>query len=162
MASVSPSGQVTATGPGSATITASSDNQRATARIDVAAAAVGTLVLTTPPASMQVGETFQLGGTVRDIRGGLLLDRTIGWSSSNSRVASVTPAGLVGAVSPGTARITGTVEGKTAAVTITVPAPVAVVTTVAIAPSSAALGVGETAQLTAVPRMPGAERWNGR
>lgn len=152
VASVSPSGQVTATGPGSATITASSDNQRATARIDVAAAAVGSLVLTTPPTSMPAGETFQLGGTVRDMRGGLLLDRTIGWTSSNSRVATVTPAGLIAAVAPGTARITGSVEGKTASVTITVPVPAAVVTTVAIAPSSAALDVGESAQLTAVPQ----------
>jgi hypothetical protein len=74
----------------------------------VAAAAVGSLVLTTPPTSMQAGETFQLGGTVRDMRGGLLLDRTIGWTSSNSRVATVTPAGLIAAVAPGTARITGT------------------------------------------------------
>ena len=152
VASVSPGGQVTAIGPGSATITASSDNQRATARIDVAAAAVGALVLTSPPASMQVGESFQLGGTVRDTRGGLLLDRTIGWTSSNSRVATVTSAGLVAAVAPGTARITATVEGKTASVSITVPAPVAVVTTVAIAPSSAALDVGETVQLSAVPQ----------
>ncbi|MEP7325387.1 MAG: Ig-like domain-containing protein [Gemmatimonadota bacterium] len=152
VASVSPSGEVTAAGPGSATITASSDNQRATARIDVAAAAVGTLALTTPPSAIQVGEMFQLGGTVKDTHGGALLDRTISWTSSNQRVATVTSAGLITAVGPGTARITATVEGKTATVNLTVPAPVAVVTTVAIAPTSAAIGVGETVQLTAIPQ----------
>ncbi len=152
VATVSPGGAVTAVGPGSATITAASDNQRATARIDVAAAPVGTVVLTTPPATLPIGETFQLGGTIRDARGGLLLDRTITWSSSNARVASVSASGLVTALGQGSAKITGSVEGKTAAVTITVPAPAAVVTTVALSPSSAALDVGETAQLSATPQ----------
>ena len=152
VAAVSPSGQVTANAPGTATMTASSDNQRATVRIEVAAAPVGTVVLTAPPPSLPIGESFQLGGTVRDARGGLLLDRTISWTSNNAKVAPVTAGGLVTAVGAGTARITATVEGKTASVTITVPAPVAVVTTVAMAPSSAALEVGETVQLTAIPQ----------
>lgn len=149
VATVSPNGSVTAVGPGSATITASSDNQRATARIDVAAAPVGTIVLTTPPSTLQIGETFQLGGTVRDARGGLLLDRTVSWSSSNARVATVSLSGLVTAVAQGSARITGTVEGKSASVNITVPAPAAVVTTIAMSPGSASLEVGETLQLSA-------------
>jgi uncharacterized protein YjdB len=152
VATVSPNGSVTAVGPGNATITASSDNQRATVRIDVAAAPVGTIVLTTPPSTLPIGETFQLGGTIRDSRGGLLLDRTVSWSSSNSRVATVSASGLVTAVAQGSARITGTVEGKAASVNITVPAPAAVVTAIAMSPGSASLEVGETVQLSATPQ----------
>ncbi len=128
VATVSPTGQVTAVGSGNTTITAASDDKRTAVRVVVARVPVGSLVLTSLPASLPVGEAFQLAVTVRDSRGAPLSDRPVAWSSSNTQVATVTSTGRVTAIGAGTARITATSEGKslTANLAVTRPAIAAV------------------------------------
>ena len=126
VATVSPTGQVTAIGSGATTITASSDEKRATVRVEVARIPVGSLVLTSPPSTLPAGESFQLNVSLRDRRGNPLDERPVIWSSSSAQVATVTTTGRVTAMGPGSARITAASEGKSISVNITVPRPVVV------------------------------------
>ena len=64
-------------------------------------------------ASLTVGDTMRLVATVKDASGNVLTDRVVEWSSSDHGVATVSSAGLITALNPGTASITGTSEGKT-------------------------------------------------
>ena len=127
VATVSPTGQVSAISSGSTTITASSDDRRATVRVVVTQVPVASMVLTSPPASLPVGESFQLSVSLRDRRSNPLNDRPVIWSSSSAQVATVTTSGRVTAMGAGSARITATSENKSASVTITVPRPVVAV-----------------------------------
>jgi uncharacterized protein YjdB/alpha-tubulin suppressor-like RCC1 family protein len=127
VATVSPTGQVTAINSGTATITASSDDKRATVRVTVARVPVASLVLTSPPASLPVGESFQLNVSLRDRRGNPLEDRPVIWSSSSAQVATVTTTGRVTAMGAGSARITASSENKNVSVTINVTRPVVAV-----------------------------------
>jgi hypothetical protein len=72
---------------------------------------------------LDVGETIELSATALSDRGVELTDRTVGWASSDTRVASVSGDGVVTAVGPGNAEIQAAVGGRTASVTITVYAP---------------------------------------
>jgi trimeric autotransporter adhesin len=152
VATVSPSGQVLAVSPGTTTITASSDDKRATVRVVVARIAAASVAMTSPPANLPVGESFQLAASVRDERGAALTDRSVTWSSSNTQVATVSSTGMITAVGPGTARITATSEGRSVNVSLTVPRPPATVASVQLTPTALALESGATAQLTATPQ----------
>ena len=83
------------------------------------------------------------------------------WTSGTPSVASVSAAGLVTALTPGTSTITATVGGTasgTALVTVT-PAPVA---TIVIAPTTASVVVGATTPLTATARDAAGNTLTGR
>jgi hypothetical protein len=80
--------------------------------------------------------------------GATLAGRTVTWTSGNDAVATVSAAGVVSAVSPGTVSITATSEGRTGSATLTVtPVPVANIT-VALAQSSVTVGTGTVASAT--------------
>ena len=74
--------------------------------------------------NLTVGQTVQADAIARSASGDALTGQTITWSSSNPAVASVSAAGLVTAVAPGTADITGTAAGRSAKVTVTVRIPI--------------------------------------
>ncbi|MGE3525935.1 MAG: Ig-like domain-containing protein, partial [Gemmatimonadales bacterium] len=152
IATVSPTGLVTAAGEGTATITAASDERSASARITVQPAPVAAISVSSPPASLPEGESFQLNALVRDGRGNVLSGRDLRWSSDNPRVASVSQTGRISAESPGSAKITVVSEGKSVSVTVTVPRPVPTVASVGLSPASGNLNEGQTLQLSAVPR----------
>src|SRR3989454_943743 len=79
-----------------------------------------------------------------------LSGRAVGWSSSNTAVATVNAGGLVTSVAAGSATITATSEGQSGTAAITVTAvPVA---SVAVTPAAASLQTGGTVQLTAIPK----------
>ena len=84
------------------------------------AAAVASVTIDTPAASVNVGETSQLVATVRDQAGTSLSGRAITWISSDIGVASVSATGLVTGVAVGSATITATSEGKSGSAVITV------------------------------------------
>lgn len=67
-----------------------------------------------------LGETAQLTGEARDSLNAVVPNVTIGWTSSDSAVATVDAAGLVTAVGNGEARITGSAGGHNASTPITV------------------------------------------
>jgi len=63
---------------------------------------------------------------VRNASGNVLNGRTVSWSTDVAGVATVSSAGMVTAITPGSAVVTATSEGQsgTAAVTVQTPAPI--------------------------------------
>ena len=85
-------------------------------------AAVVSVTVSTPPAAILVGATTTLTATTKDASGAALTGTTVTWSSSSDAIATVSQAGVVTGVAPGTATITATSNGKTGTATITVNA----------------------------------------
>lgn len=113
-----------------------------------------TVTVTAPgggSSSLVPGQTLQLVAAPKD-QSGNALSATIGWSTSAPGVVTVSTAGLVTAVAPGSATITATATaGATtvaATVVVTVVAPPAL-TSVTIAAPSPNVVVGGTMQLSA-------------
>jgi len=160
VASVSSSGLVLGVAPGTTTITASSEGRTGTATVVVLQRLASSVTLTPASGTLIVGGTQLLDAQITDEQGNLLTGRPITFSSDAPVVASVTPAGLVTALAPGTARITATSEGKTGVATFTViPVPVASVT---VTPATVSLLPGATQQLSAVARSAGGAVLTGR
>jgi len=65
-------------------------------------------------------QTQTLTASTLDASGNALTGRSVAWSTTAGTVASVSQAGLVTAVGPGSATITATSEGKSGSATITV------------------------------------------
>jgi Tol biopolymer transport system component/uncharacterized protein YjdB/plastocyanin len=100
--------------------------------------------------SVVISDSVQLTAVVRDSAGNVLTDRPVTWASSDSAVASVSPAGLVRGTQVGSAFVVATAEGKADSAMITVtPVPVA---SVAVNPPLTTILVGDSVQLTAVAR----------
>ena len=150
VATVSASGFVTAVAPGSAIVTATSEGKTGSTSIVVVPKPVGSVVVSPPTGKITAGQTLTLSATVRDTSGAVVTDRAVAWSSSNTTIATVSSAGIVTAVNPGTATITASSEGKSGSAVVTVqPIPVASVT---LDPGSVTLGPGENAQLVATTK----------
>lgn len=146
VAAVSSTGEVIATGAGTAAITATIESVEGTASVTVDAPAVASVTVSPASASLEVGQTRQLSATVRDVRGDVVTGRTVTWSSSSSAVATVSSTGLVTAAGPGEASIAATVDGVAGSSAITVAA--AAIREVAVSPSTAELEIGDTRQLS--------------
>src|SRR6266571_4158567 len=112
VATVSASGLVTGVAPGSATITATSEGKSGTAAITVNPPPVATVTVSPASASIRVGNTVQLTATLKDANGNVLTGRTVTWTSSNTKTATVNASGLVSGLATGSATITATSEGK--------------------------------------------------
>ncbi|HUR93852.1 MAG TPA: Ig-like domain-containing protein, partial [Gemmatimonadales bacterium] len=156
LATVSATGVVTARQAGSATIVATIEGVSGTQSLSITpppVAPVATVTVLSGATSLLVGQTTQATALIRDAQGNALTGRSIGWSSSNPAVATVSVTGLVTAVAAGSVVISASSEGKTGTLTMTVTAPAPVpVATVSVALSVASLGVGATAQATATVR----------
>jgi hypothetical protein len=121
-----------------------------TADVTVSPVVVASLSIAPGSASVAVGETLRLTATPRDVGGSVLTDRAIVWACGNPAVATVTAAGVVTGVAPGTTAITAECEDVTVAATVTVlPGAPA---TVQVPPAVLALPVGATRQLAATAR----------
>ena len=151
VATVSSSGAVSAVGAGSASIIATSEGQTGAATETVDAPApqpVTSITLSASSTTIAVGGTMQIDITLKDASGNVLTGRTIGWTSSNTSIATVSTSGVVRGVSAGSVVITASSEGKTATITFTVsPPPVAAV---AVSLASSSLLVGQTTQASAL------------
>jgi uncharacterized protein YjdB len=137
IATVSASGVVTGVAPGTATITATSENRSGSATVTVTQVPVASVSLTPTTATIDAGGTVELTATARSASGQALTGRTVTWATSNPAVAFISSSGVVTGIAPGTATITATVEGRSDAATITVRGPVARVT---ITPSTSTIG----------------------
>ncbi len=104
VATVGPTGVVTARGPGTAEVTATAESAHGTATIRVLVA-VAAVDVESPAQGMIVGGMVQLQATPRAADGGAL-DRTVTWESSDEAVATVDGNGLVKGVAPGQVVIT--------------------------------------------------------
>jgi uncharacterized protein YjdB len=113
-------------------------------------AAVATVTLAPDAATVLVGGTATLTATPRDAAGASLADRPVTWSAASPAIATVSNAGLVTGIAPGTTTVTATASGRAALAAITVvPVPVA---TVAVAPATVTLPAGSTLPLAVTVR----------
>lgn len=112
VATVNGSGRVSGVNVGSAIITATSEGRTGSATITVRPVPVATVTVSPSSPTVIVTRTVQLTATLRNASGGILTGRAVVWSSSNTSIATVTPAGLVTGRAVGTATITATSEGK--------------------------------------------------
>jgi uncharacterized protein YjdB len=152
VATVSTAGVVTGVAAGTVTITATSEAASGTATVTVAAEPVASLTVSPSTATMSVGQPLQLTAVARNASGQVmsLSGRTVTWSSSTPGITSVSSAGLVTALAPGTGVVVVTVDNRQASATLTVK--IVPVVSVAVSPSAATVTVGTTTTLTATPR----------
>jgi serine/threonine protein kinase len=79
------------------------------------------LVVSAPAATLRTGAAMQLSVKARDASGSPLLDPTLTWSSSDPKIATVSPAGVVHGTAPGSVTITARArEGGSGSVRIRV------------------------------------------
>jgi serine/threonine protein kinase/alpha-tubulin suppressor-like RCC1 family protein len=108
-------GMLTARATGEVTVTASVAGVSGNARIRVVPPpqiAVARLNLTRQTSSLEVGRTHSVGASAQSATGTTLTDRAITWSSSDTRVATVSQEGIITAVAAGKTTITATSEGQ--------------------------------------------------
>jgi uncharacterized protein YjdB len=111
---------------------------------------VASVAVSAPAGEVIAGETMQLSATPLDDEGKPVQGRTMAWSSDNAAVATVSDAGLVTGVAPGSATISAAADGRTGTRSITVlPVPVA---SVAIEPAAPSVVAGQQLALTLVAR----------
>jgi uncharacterized protein YjdB len=150
IASVSSNGEVTGKKVGEVQIAASAEGKNAIAEITVNPTPVATIRLSPTNRDLLVGQTVQLVAEPLDAGGAVLPGRPVIFTTNNETAVSVSNAGLVTALAPGSAIITATSEGKSAVATVTVS--IVPVASVVVTPANNPLVVGQTAQLTAEPR----------
>ena len=112
VARVSSDGVVTGVSPGSATITASREGVSGSASVTVQLVPVARVVVSPASTSVKHGNTKQLVAVAYDAANNIITGRTVTWSSSDTKVATVSASGLVKGVTVGTVTITATVDGK--------------------------------------------------
>jgi len=178
VATVNSTGLVTARGPGTTSIYANSENQRAEAKITVnqppppkpapapppapAPVTVASVELHAPSSTVVAGQSIQLSARALDSKKRAIDGSTITWKSSNERVARVGPDGTVNALEKGTVTITASAEKQSASVELSVEPATVPVGSVAINAPERSLKVGETASWSAVPRDPKGKELQGR
>jgi len=150
VATVSATGVVSATAPGTARIAVSARGVSATATVTVTERPVASLAMTPAVAAVRVGGTVLIRAQPLDADNVPLVGRPIAWTSSDPTVARVDAAGTVTGVAPGAVTIVATCEGRTAqsAVTITLPP----IQTVTVTPSQDTLPVGTDRQFAVTLR----------
>ena len=119
VATVDDNGKVEALSTGSTYITATAVDGRKTAvcRVDVAIDADG-LTLSTKKIKLAAGKSKTVKATVAPAD---TTDKTVKWTTSSKKVATVSSKGTIKAVAPGKATVTAkTTNGKTAKVTVRV------------------------------------------
>jgi serine/threonine-protein kinase len=128
----------------------------ATPTITITPGALAAIAISPTVSEVRVGERVQLHAQGRDASGRAVSARAPRWSSSDSKVASVTGGGLVEGLSEGRAVITATTEGNTSSMSVAVvPAPAAAplataVAAVEIIPSTLTIVRNTTGQLRAI------------
>jgi alpha-tubulin suppressor-like RCC1 family protein len=82
--------------------------------------AVAIVAVSPTTATLTPAQALQVTAVVRDANGTTLTNRIVTWSSAAPSIASVTAAGLVTGVGPGTTTITAISEGRSGSMTVTV------------------------------------------
>lgn len=161
VASVSPTGAITAVSVGAAAISVASEGQFAVATVTVTPN-VASIDLTLAQTTLIAGAQTQATAVVRDAAGGALANEPVAFSSSNASLASVTSTGLVTSIAPGTVNITATSGAVSRSVALTINPVVVPIASILITPASASLQVGQSATLVATPRDAGNTPLTGR
>ena len=152
VATVSASGEVAAVAPGKATITVTTEDGAKTAKCEVTVNKkiypVESVSLDKTSLELTEGDKATITATVLPENAS---NKSVSWTSSDEKVATVSAAGEVTAVAPGKATITVTTEdgGKTAKCEVTVKAKVIPVTGIRLNKKSLLMMPGYKAELTA-------------
>ena len=120
IATISYDGLVTAVAPGKTTITAISGKVSATCEITVLPIAAEKIVLSHDNVSINKSDTIKITATISPET---TTDKTINWTSSDEKIATVSKEGIVTAISAGTVTITATCGEISAICEITVYEP---------------------------------------
>jgi len=116
VATIDNTGNATSTGPGTTTITATSEGKSGTASLQVDPAPV-TVAVTPAVDTTNVGGTVQLAASVQ---GGVGPAGPVSWSSADEGIATVDDHGLVRGVAAGDVSITATAKGQMGSALVTV------------------------------------------
>lgn len=145
VATVSAGGLVTAASPGPVTISATVDGVAGNLALTVTPVPILFIAITPANPSVRAGETLTLSAQPQNASGQPITGRTITWSTSNAVRATVTQAGVVTGVTPGTAFIRAAADGRTDSVSLRVRS---LVTPSITGTSSSILEPGGTGTLT--------------
>jgi len=148
VASVGPSGLITAVSAGVSTITATASGKSATLVVTTSLVPVSTVsVAAVKPA--QIGRTIQLSNTLKSVNGTTLTtsQRILDWASTDTTVAVVSSNGILTGVSVGTTIVTCVVEGKVGLLNVTVSE--VGIQYIVVTPDSVDIKVGNTRQFIA-------------
>jgi alpha-tubulin suppressor-like RCC1 family protein/uncharacterized protein YjdB len=160
VATVTPTGLVTAVAVGSVTLTATSEGKSGSTGLAIVPPPVATISVSLASATVIIGQSTTATPTLRDADGNVLTGRSIVWSSAEPTIATVSPDGVVTGVAQGTALIFASSEGTTGRAQVSViRAPVASVT---VALASGSLLVGQNTQAAATLRDAGGGVLAGR
>src|SRR5215510_12532388 len=131
---------------GLTTLTASSGGISTTVQLDVQVRTIVLVQVFAPQTSLLVGDVVQAGASVKD-NSGSIVPFPIAWTTSDATVATVSPTGLITAVSPGAATITATSAAASGTLPITVEIrPAAIIVT----PPNYTMADGLTATFSAI------------
>jgi uncharacterized protein YjdB len=147
---VSATGVITGVGVGSARVTASSGGVSVgeTFRVTAPPQTLTSITITPSSTSLSVGQTAQATATGKDAQG-TTVPGAYTWTTTNPAVATVSTAGVVSAVGPGSATINALASGVTGSMSVSVSSsPASVASVTVIVPTS--LSVGSSAQASAV------------
>lgn len=149
IATVDANGLVEGVAVGQTTLIATVDGRQGRMPLNVIPVAVASVRVDPPADSVSPGQTTQFTATTLDGVGDTLTGRVVQWSSTVPNVATVSPTGLVAAVTPGISIIEATSgEGVGTAVFI-VSGPIAPGVTIAIGTPTAGQIVGDTLSFVA-------------
>ena len=121
VATVSASGLITAVGPGTTTITATSGGKSGTLNVTVTLTPVARVALTLTKAA-KVGRTVTVMAELFNSTGAVLnqANRTLGFHSSDETIATISPTGVITGLNYGTTIISCVVENKVGVLVVNV------------------------------------------
>jgi uncharacterized protein YjdB len=145
VASVGPTGLITAVSAGVSTITATTGGKSATLVVTTSLVPVSTVtVAALKPA--QIGRSIQLSNVLKNASGTTLTtdQRILSWASTDNTIATVSSLGVLTGISAGTTIVTCVVEGKVGLLNVTVSETG--IQYLRVLPDSADIKVGNTRQ----------------
>lgn len=141
-------GLAASSGEGTATITATLGSVTNSTTLSVATAALVSISISPPTASIPLGTTQQFTATGTYTDGSTQdLTASVNWSSDTTTVASIGAGGVAVAVGMGGANITASLGSTQGSATLGVGPPVLV--SIAISPTTASVAAGRAQQFTA-------------
>jgi hypothetical protein len=147
-------GLVTALGPGTARVIATTDSSAGSPIVGSADVSVAQVVVSVVSVTLDVrfralGDSMQFGLEARDTGSAEVKGTTFTYRSSNDSVVTVSPTGRMKAISNGSAYVVATAFGKSDSVAVVVQQDVA---TVVMSPDTAMIRENTTRQFTALPK----------
>ena len=147
VARIDDAGLVTGIAPGEVVVTAHVGGVTGAAQLTVAAPAPTTVAITPEAATLTaLGDTVRLSAEVLDQLGRVLPGAEVAWSSADTTVATVDPAGLVTATGPGETTVAAAAGGVLGEARLSVMQEAGSVT---VSPTADTLNLGDSLQLSA-------------